>query len=123
MKTVNLMSGILLMIGVASTLSITTSVQAAPEDSVYESWNKARDYMGYNTLQEEYQNVYNEYLKQQQEDDKLVEDFLERLMIKESENQENTLQISEKVATENIELEIEKLRKNFLKEFFDSYYK
>lgn len=119
MKKINLMSSMLFTI-VISTLSISTPVKAAPEDSVYNSWNSAREYMGYNALQEEYQNGYNEYLKQQQEDDKLVMNFLKRIVVK---GPENTLKISERVSTGNIGLEIERSRKITVKKVYDAYYK
>lgn len=57
------MSSTLLMIGVASTLNSTTSIQVSSKDPVYRFWNKVKDYMGDDTLQETYQNVYIEYLK------------------------------------------------------------
>ncbi|WP_309411752.1 hypothetical protein [Bacillus cereus] len=122
MKKINLMSSMLFTI-VISTLSISTPVKAAPEDSVYKSWNSAREYMGYNALQEEYQNGYNEYLKQQQEDDKLVLKFFKRIMVKRVKDPENTVKISERVSTENIGLEIERSRKITMKKVYDAYYK
>lgn len=122
MKKINLMSSMLFTI-VVSTLSISTSVKAAPEDLACKYWNSAREYMGYNALQEEYQNGYNEYLKQQQEDDKFVMNFLKRIMVKGVKGPENTLKISERVSIENIGLEIERSRKITMKKVYDAYYK
>ncbi|PEN85549.1 hypothetical protein CN553_26635 [Bacillus cereus] len=113
MKKFSLMSGIVLMIGV-STLSISTPVKAAPKDPISKYWEKVRGYMGYDDLQQKYQNDYNEHLKQQEKEDERIRVFLNDMKIQKKIKEQNTRIMKENQDRRKKEYQINKQKKLFL---------
>ncbi|PEN87104.1 hypothetical protein CN553_24880 [Bacillus cereus] len=95
MKRIHVIGG-LLVIGIASTISITpvkastvntkivtdnTNNGTKKESQI--SWDSVRAYLGYDQLYAEYhkQNIFKEYVRLQEEEDELVQIFLNKIRI------------------------------------------